>query len=124
MKIELIDCISGKRYKNMDCDGFEKELQEDYDKLMKVDIELTRLNGGNPLVQPLPKCAHTPSSYVLKENLNLQLLPDEGDTFFIGLSGTSEAIKSNIMKFREICGNGRGKNPQQIYDAYKLLISV
>jgi hypothetical protein len=109
-----------KELEDYEWDLCDKELRDSYNKLMLLDSELTKLNGGTPLPQP-PKGSSTPSSYVLGDDVNLQTLPDENETYSIHLAGTCDGISRFSVKYKSVCGDGRSKTPQQVYEAYKTL---
>lgn len=99
---------------------FDDELEISHKKLHLLNEEITKLNGGNPLRQP-PKHECTPSTYILGDGVDLQTLPDYNGTFYIGLSGTGKGIERNKEKYKSVCGDGRNKTVEQVYEEYKKL---
>lgn len=111
----------GKKDTKDDWDLYSEELEESYNKLMMLDAELTKLNGGDRLPTP-SRGTYTPSSYVLRDSTVLHTLPDVNGTYSVHLCGSSEAIERNIVEFRRVCGDGKNKTAQQVYEAYKSLL--
>jgi len=103
-----------------DLDEFDKEEEDYYNKKKILDSELTKLNGGISLPLAQPPCSHSAFTYALGDGVSFHILPEhEKDTFYISLSGTSEAINRNREIFKDICGDGRDKTPQEVYKAYE-----